>query len=43
MKRHFENRPPPKEVQLTLWANITDTQIFVRSCYSTIRNFSGSA
>ncbi|MDP5200244.1 hypothetical protein [Flavobacterium sp. DG2-3] len=41
IKRHFENHPPPKEVQLTPWANITDTQVFLKSCYSTIRNFSG--
>lgn len=41
IKRHFENNPPPKEVRLTEWANITDTQVFLRSCYSTIRNFNG--
>jgi len=41
IKRYFENNPPPKEARLTPWANITDTQVFLRSCYSTIRNFNG--
>ncbi|ABQ06060.1 MULTISPECIES: DUF6965 family protein [Flavobacterium] len=41
IKRYFESNPPPKELRLTEWANITDTQVFLRSCYSTIRNFSG--
>lgn len=41
IKRYFESNPPPKEVRLTEWANITDTQVFLRSCFSTIRNFSG--
>lgn len=41
IKRYFENNPPPGEVRLTEWANITDTQVFLRSCYSTIRNFNG--
>jgi hypothetical protein len=41
IKRYFENNPPPKEVRLTPWANITDTQVFLRSCYLTIRNFNG--
>nr|WP_199003239.1 hypothetical protein [Flavobacterium sp. ASV13] len=41
IKRYFEHNPPPKEVRLTPWANITDTQVFLRSCYLTIRNFSG--
>lgn len=41
IKRYFENNPPPREVRLTQWANITDTQAFLRSCYSTIRNFNG--
>ncbi|MFC0778672.1 DUF6965 family protein [Flavobacterium sp. HJSW_4] len=41
IKRYFENNPPPKEVRLTEWANITDTQVFLKSCYSTIRNFNG--
>ncbi len=41
IKRHFENNPPPKEVAWTPWANITDTQVFLKSCYTTIRNYSG--
>ncbi|RXM45539.1 hypothetical protein [Flavobacterium sp. YO64] len=41
IKRYFESNPPPTEVRLTEWANITDTQVFLRSCYSTIRNFNG--
>jgi hypothetical protein len=41
IKRHFENHPPPKEVQWTPWAKITDTQVFLRSCHTTIRNFNG--
>lgn len=41
IKRHFESHPPPKEVEWTPWAKITDTQIFLRSCYTTIRNFNG--
>lgn len=41
IKRYFEASPPPKEVQLTPWANITDTQVFLKSCYSTIKNFNG--
>ncbi|MBB4804720.1 hypothetical protein HNP37_004818 [Flavobacterium nitrogenifigens] len=41
IKRYFESNPPPKEVQLTPWVNITDTQVFLKSCYSTVRNFTG--
>ncbi|TDW47765.1 hypothetical protein EV144_10450 [Flavobacterium sp. 270] len=41
IKRYFEASPPPKEVRLTPWANITDTQVFLKSCYSTIQNFNG--
>ena len=41
IKRYFEHNPPPKEVRLAPWANITDTQVFLRSYYLTIRNFSG--
>lgn len=40
IKRHFENTPP-KEVNWTPWAKITDTQVFLKSCYTTIRNFNG--
>ncbi|MBZ4037509.1 hypothetical protein K6T82_22300 [Flavobacterium sp. 17A] len=43
IKRHFENNPPPKEVQWTAWANITDTKLFLRSCYIGIINFNGPA
>jgi hypothetical protein len=42
IKRHFENTPPPKEVKWTDWANITDTQLFLKSCYIGIRNFNGT-
>ena len=41
IKRYFENNPPPKEVVWTQWAKITDTQVFLKSCYTTIRNFNG--
>lgn len=41
IKRHFENSPPPKEVKWTEWVNITDTQVFLKSCYIGIRNFNG--
>jgi len=41
IKRHFETNPPPKEVKWTEWAYISDTQVFLRSCYTTIRNYSG--
>ncbi|UPZ17924.1 DUF6965 family protein [Flavobacterium humidisoli] len=42
IKRHFENHPPPKEVQWTPWAKIADTQAFLKSCHTTIRNFNGT-
>lgn len=41
IKRHFENNPPPKEVVWTEWAKITDTQLFLKSCYIGIQNFNG--
>ncbi len=41
IKRHFESHPPPKEVKWTEWAYISDTQIFLKSCYTTIRNYNG--
>lgn len=41
IKRHFEAFPPPKEVEWLPWAKISDTQVFLRSCYTTIRNFNG--
>ncbi|UPZ18013.1 DUF6965 family protein [Flavobacterium humidisoli] len=42
IKRHFENHPPPKKVQWTPWAKITDTQAFLKSCHTTIGNFNGA-
>ncbi|KAF2328039.1 DUF6965 family protein [Flavobacterium ginsenosidimutans] len=41
IKRHFENNPPPREVAWTEWAKITDTQVFLKSCYIGIKNFNG--
>ncbi|MDP5200338.1 hypothetical protein [Flavobacterium sp. DG2-3] len=41
IKRHFEHNPAPKEVEWTPWAKITDTQVFLLSCYATIRNSTG--
>lgn len=42
IKRYFEASPPPTEVQWKPWAKITDTQLFLKSCYTGIRTFSGS-
>lgn len=39
--RYFENNPPPREVVWTEWAKITDTQLFLKSCYIGIQNFNG--
>ncbi|GAA3744455.1 hypothetical protein GCM10022422_30680 [Flavobacterium ginsengisoli] len=41
IKRHFENNPPPEIVEWTGWAKITDTRLFLKSCYIGIRNFNG--
>lgn len=41
IKRYFETNPPPKEAKWTDWAYISDTQVFLRSCYTTIRNYNG--
>ncbi|MEN2416174.1 DUF6965 family protein [Flavobacterium mesophilum] len=41
IKRYFESSPPPKEVKWTEWAYISDTQLFLKSCYTGIRNFNG--
>lgn len=41
IKRYFETSPPPAQVEWTPWAKITDTQVFLRSCYIGIRNFNG--
>ncbi|KAF2340394.1 DUF6965 family protein [Flavobacterium tistrianum] len=43
IKRHFESSPPPKEAKWTEWAYISDTQLFLKSCYIGIRNFNGPA
>ncbi|SHM06168.1 DUF6965 family protein [Flavobacterium saccharophilum] len=42
IKRYFEATPPPKEVDWKPWAKITDSQVFLKSCYSTINNYKGS-
>lgn len=42
IKRYFDNNPPPKEVAWTEWAKITDTQVFLKSCYTGIKNFNGN-
>ncbi|MDQ8013188.1 MAG: hypothetical protein REI96_12115 [Flavobacterium nitrogenifigens] len=39
VKRHFESSPPPKEVKWTEWAYISNTQLFLKNCYTGIRNF----
>lgn len=41
IKRYFENTPPPTEVDWKPWAKIFDSQIFLNSCYTGIRNFNG--
>jgi hypothetical protein len=41
IKRYFESFPPPKEVDWKPWAKITDSQVFLNSCYTTIGNFNG--
>lgn len=41
IKRHFEAVPPPEELEWKPWAKITDTQLFLRSCYIGIQNFNG--
>ncbi|MBS7253298.1 DUF6965 family protein [Flavobacterium branchiicola] len=42
IKRYFEATPPPQEVDWKPWAKITDSQVFLKSCYSTINNYKGS-
>jgi hypothetical protein len=42
LTRYFEATPPPQEVDWKLWAKITDSQLFLKSCYSTINNYKGS-
>ena len=41
IKRWFETNPPPEKVDWKPWAKITDTQVFLKSCCQTIRNFNG--
>jgi hypothetical protein len=42
IKRYFEASPPPQEVDWKPWAKITNTQLFLKSCYTGIRTFNGS-
>jgi len=42
IKRYFEATPPPQEVDWKPWAKITDSQVFLKSCFSTINNYKGS-
>jgi len=42
IKRYFEATPPPTEVNWKPWAKITDSKVFLKSCYSTINNYKGS-
>ncbi|AYN03551.1 hypothetical protein [Flavobacterium sp. 140616W15] len=42
IKRYFEATAPPQEVDWKPWAKITDSQLFLKSCYSTINNYKGS-
>ncbi|MCD0474018.1 hypothetical protein LPB87_06375 [Flavobacterium sp. EDS] len=42
IKRYFESTPPPEEVHWKPWAKITNTQLFLSSCYIGIHNFNGS-
>ncbi|WP_394367903.1 DUF6965 family protein [Flavobacterium bizetiae] len=41
IKRYFESTPPPEQVQWKPWAKITDSKLFLESCYIGIRNFNG--
>jgi hypothetical protein len=41
IKRYFDTNPPPEVVQWKLWAKISDTQLFLSSCYTGIRNYNG--
>lgn len=42
IKRYFDSTPPPVEVDWKPWAKITDSQLFLKSCYIGIRTFNGS-
>ncbi|MCV9932858.1 hypothetical protein OIU80_11235 [Flavobacterium sp. LS1R47] len=41
IKRYFESTPPPEVVQWESWAKISDTKLFLNSCYIGIHNFNG--
>lgn len=41
IKRYFEATPPPEAVDWKPWAKITDSQVFLKSFYSTINNYKG--
>ncbi|WP_095955092.1 hypothetical protein [Flavobacterium sp. ACN6] len=41
IQRYFESSPPPVEVDWKPWAKITNTQVFLKSCYIGIKNFNG--
>ena len=41
IKRYFDANPPPGQVDWKPWAKITDTQLFLKSCYTGIRTFNG--
>lgn len=42
IKRYFENNPPPEQVDWKPWAKITNTQTFLKSCYTGIQTFNGT-
>jgi hypothetical protein len=42
IKRYFEATPPPQEVDWKLWAKISDSLLFLKSCCLTIANYKGS-
>jgi len=41
IKRYFEAAPPPQEAELKPWARITDSQLFLKSCFLTIYHYKG--
>jgi len=41
IKRYFEATPLPEEVELNPWAKITDSQLFLKSCFLTIYHYKG--
>ncbi|WP_414655394.1 DUF6965 family protein [Flavobacterium azizsancarii] len=41
IKRYFDATPPPKEVELKPCAKITDSQLFLKSCFLTIYHYKG--